>query len=411
MKKRIIVFLLIIISIGAAAYFIKAKNDAPILAEGITVEEGKYEEVISGIGYVEYEKEVVVRSEVGGKILTMPKTVSDRVEENELLMSIDDQDARLLYDDLAIAVELSKARLSDYKSAYYTSSSNVTKQEDIIVSEIEGLNLSLAQLENDIVNKTLLVNEGIVPQEELSILLENKDTLLQSIETLKVRQSAITKPSYTDKELSTAIEVAEKNRLQQEEALNKYQVISPIKGLIIESYAKEGELIQIGQDIMKIAADDKKYVIVDIDEKYLGDLKAGNEASLVLEQYPQEVIKGVINKTAPLINKETGTIEVKVEVLDKKDYFLQNMTVRVDFSTVSFDNAILIPGSYLVDEEELKVFILNQDQIVEERKVMVYNQNVASVYVTSGLNQGDIVLNPKDLEAGMIVDATIKGAE
>lgn len=88
--------------------------------------------------------------------------------------------------------------------------------------------------------------------------------------------------------------------------------------------------------------------------------------------------------------------------MEAKDRFLKNMTVRVDLEAVTFEDALILSGDYLSGDQEPVVLMENEGRVVE-RKVEVYNRNLAYVMITEGLSVGDYVLNPEGLVAGMEV--------
>ena len=371
--------------------------------------ESKYEEIISAIGYVEYDKEMTIRSEVGGIIKSMVYEESDRVNKGDVILTIDDTDARLIYDSLQLSVTLTEARLKDYKVNYNNAYSNVANQQDVYNQEKEALMVALRQLDDDINQTTTLVKKGVKSQTELDKLLDQKDSLKESLKTISVRQEASVLPSYTDEELNAAINAAKNNLLQQEKTLKKYTLTVPLSGIVLNSYVKEGELIKPNQDVIKVASDERKFVVVEIDEQYLNNIKIGDKAYLTSNQSSHEKVLGEVVKIAPIVKLETGTIEIKIEILDHKELFLQNMTVRVDLPAISFEKAIIIPGDYIVEDNGLFVFMKNDSDLVVRKEIEVYNKNLPKVYVLSGLNLGDIILNPYNLSEGDKVQVKIEG--
>nr|WP_172596195.1 efflux RND transporter periplasmic adaptor subunit [Petrocella atlantisensis] len=254
----------------------------------------------------------------------------------------------------------------------------------------------------------ILVDEGISPRSELEDLIEQQAQLAQSMKTTEARQKAIANPIYSASELAASVDAAKDSLRRQEEDLEKYIIESPIAGVLLESYVKEGELVGPGQNIMKIASDTRKFVVVAMDERYLSNITLDQEATLVTDQYR---VKGRIEEIAPAINRETGTVDIKVEILENLEAFLQNMTLRVDLATVTFDNALVIPGQYLVEEDGLKVYVQNEDKQAIAIDVEVYNKNLPTVYVTSGLEKGMTILDPEGLEEGMTVELKAEGVD
>ena len=224
----------------------------------------------------------------------------------------------------------------------------------------------------------------------------------------EAKRQAIADPNYTANQLVASVEEVKDSIRRQEEHMKKYDISAPISGVILEIYVKEGELAVSGQSIMKIASDTRKFVVVAIDEQYLPNIRIDQEAILVSNQLS---VRGRIEEIAPTINRETGTVDIRVEILEKLEAFLQNMTIRVDIKTVKTENALVIPGNYLVEKDGLKVYIQNNDNKVEAVEVEVYNKNLPMVNVTTGLKKGMILLDPEGLEEGMSVELKTEGVD
>ncbi|MCF8020451.1 MAG: efflux RND transporter periplasmic adaptor subunit [Vallitaleaceae bacterium] len=408
MKKKTIIGGVVVLVLLVSALALWANSNRPPVVNTYTVLEGPYEEVVSAIGYVDYEKEVIVSTQVGGIIREVAHDAGDRVDREALLITIDDNEARSIYEDLQTSLRLAQARLNDYQSIYGNNRNNTALQKDVLVKESANLELSMSQLMDRIEETKILVDEGISPRSELEDLIEQQAQLAQSMKTTEARQKAIANPSYSASELAASVDAAKDSLQRQEEDLEKYIIESPIAGVLLESYVKEGELVGPGQNIMKIASDTRKFVVVAMDERYLSNITLDQEATLVTDQYR---VKGRIEEIAPAINRETGTVDIKVEILENLEAFLQNMTLRVDLATVTFDNALVIPGQYLVEEDGLKVYVQNEDKQAIAIDVEVYNKNLPTVYVTSGLEKGMTILDPEGLEEGMTVELKAEGVD
>ncbi|PKM65782.1 MAG: hypothetical protein CVU95_14450 [Firmicutes bacterium HGW-Firmicutes-2] len=408
MKKKLIIGGTVGILVLVAAYTLWANNNQIPTVEAFIVEESMYQEVVSTIGYVAYEKEVVVSTQVGGILLSVFHEAGDRVDELTPLVSIDDNDAKNNYEDLQTSLKLAQARLADYQSGYGNNRNTIALQREVLNKESAGIEITKAQLQDQISKTTVLVEEGVSPRIELDNLLDQQAQLDQSIKTITARQEALADPGYTARELSASVEAAKDSIKRAEEDLEKYNIKSPISGVILERYVKEGELVGPGQNIMKIASDARKFVVVALDESYLPNINIGQEATLVTDLYK---VKGRIEEIAPAINRETGTVDIKVEILENLEVFLQNMTLRVDLTPITFDKALVVPGNYLVENGGLKVYTLNEANQVEAIQVEVYNRNLPMVYITSGLKKGMTILNPDGFEAGMTVSKKAEGVE
>jgi RND family efflux transporter MFP subunit len=196
---------------------------------------------------------------------------------------------------------------------------------------------------------------------------------------------------------------------KQEEELKKYTVTSSIDGIVMESYFDEGESVNIGDSLFKIASDHKKYAVVDVDEKYLNSLSVGKAVTVSSPLPASQSDKGIISEISPEVDYETGTIQIKVEILDNKEQYVKNMTVKILITTAAVENALVIPQRYLQSDDGLFVMGIDSSNRTVKKPVSVYNTNVERVYITEGLSIGDLILDPAGLKEGITVSVALEG--
>jgi multidrug efflux pump subunit AcrA (membrane-fusion protein) len=167
--------------------------------------------------------------------------------------------------------------------------------------------------------------------------------------------------------------------------------------LVVEVTNSQGEYAQMGQTLLKVVSDKKKFVEVDVDEKYYTTINKGNQVRLITEDASSSV-KGIVSFIAPSVNQENGTVSITVEIIESLDMFIENMTVQVDFVTTSIDDAIVISGQYLENDQELYVYTYLGNGQVEKRAVEVFNQNSSQIYITKGLEGNEELVLPEEVE-------------
>ncbi len=408
MKKKIVILSIIIISaVSVSIYAYSRISTMEILGYQVGTEQ--YTETVSAIGYVDYAGEIVVKAEAAGTVKSMDIQSGDRVSFDEQLLLIDNASALLDYEALEASLAVYEARLEDYSAGYRNAYSSTARQSAVYEEEKNSLLLQLESLDKDMENIRILVEEGIEPPSLLQTYEDEKAALNQSLSTVDARRKALAYPVYADGELKAALSTASVQLRQQEEALKKYTVTSPIDGIVLESYVDAGESVNIGDSLFKIASDSRKYAVVDVDEKYLSSLSVGKTVIVSSSLSASQSDKGVISQISPEVDYETGTIEIKVEILDNKDQYVKNMTVRILITTASIENALVIPQRYLVNDSGLFVMGVDGSNRTVKKPVSVYNTNVENVHITEGLSSGDIILDPAGLEEGTAVTIVLEG--
>ena len=89
---------------------------------------------------------------------------------------------------------------------------------------------------------------------------------------------------------------------------------SPRDGIVLERNVTEGMRAQPGEVLFRIADHSVVWAIVDIAERDLGGVTAGQRAIVRARSFPGREFAGRINIIYPQINKETRTARVRVEL-------------------------------------------------------------------------------------------------
>jgi HlyD family secretion protein len=412
MKKKVFAIIILALIVAVSYILFERNKNKVVSAVGYSVKSSNYKDMISSTGIVEYDKQVEVKTEVAGTLLELNGQVGDPIAQNALVAKLDNKQALIEYNNLVNQTLLSKARYEDYVKNYNVNVRSIEDQRVLQQKDIAALQLEKEQLGSKIITTTQLLKNGVVPSSDLDALKDQMALIDLKLVTANTKLEQLRTPELSVEEIKASIKVSNENVDKQKNQLTKYTIASPMEGIIINKKVEAGTYVQAGETLLTIASDKEKYVIVDIDEKYISKVAIGKEVQISIKAYPSEKLKGSVVKINPEVNKDKGTIGVKVKILDKPELFLQNMTVNVEFIGEAFDNTIVIPGEYLVEGADSTVYIVDSDGLVVKKKITVYNKNAKDVRVVEGLSQGDIILNPTNLKEGIKVDVSfLQGSE
>lgn len=408
MRKKIIIVIGSLITVCILAYCLYVSKQNPTSIKGYPVIQDTYTEQLSGIGYVEYSKEVSIKSEIGGYIKSLNVKEGNNTLAKDILLTLDDHDAQLKYDEIKANINLNKARYKDYMTTYNNSLQSVAHQQLVKQKELDGLYLNKTTLLDELETKEELLAAGAIPRKDVDDLKNQIDLINNKIDIAKVQLTALTDPPLANNELSESIQAAETQLIEQQNLLTKYTITSPLDGIVSKVYISEGQYIQPGEKLMDIVSPSTKTISLAIDEKYLSKITINTDASLYLEAYENQSFKGVVSSISPTVDATTGTIDVTITINEHPEYFLKDASVRVEFKIASFENALMIKGSNLIDDNGLFVYEANKNGIVTKVPVTIYNKNQNLVYITDGLTPDSIVLDPTQVKEGMKVTVSIE---
>lgn len=91
-------------------------------------------------------------------------------------------------------------------------------------------------------------------------------------------------------------------------------VESPIRGTVIKHYVQIGTFVTPLKPISLIAKIDQIKIIAQVSEADLPYIKLGQEVSVKVDAYGDKVFKGKLSKISPVVDRDTGKIEIEVIV-------------------------------------------------------------------------------------------------
>jgi Cu(I)/Ag(I) efflux system membrane fusion protein len=122
-------------------------------------------------------------------------------------------------------------------------------------------------------------------------------------------------------------------------------ITSPIGGIVIEKNANQGMYIDTGTKIYTIADLSQVWVKLDAYESDLVWLRYGQGVEFTTEAYPGEVFKGTISFMSPVLDAQTRTVKLRVNVKNPDGKLKPEMFVRaVVRSKVAMSGNVMDPA-------------------------------------------------------------------
>jgi HlyD family secretion protein len=120
--------------------------------------------------------------------------------------------------------------------------------------------------------------------------------------------------------------------------LDKHAIRAPFAGVIVERSAQPGEMISpmsaggfTRTGICTIVDMDSIEVEVEVNEAFIGRVRAGGPVSAVLDAYPSWTIPASVIAIIPTANREKATVKVRIALKQKDPRVLPDMGVKVTF--------------------------------------------------------------------------------
>ena len=262
----------------------------------------------------------------------------------------------------AVPVEVAKALRSPISASYSGTAALVADHEAQVTAKTGG------------VLKKLYVEEGMtVKAGQLLAELDDADTRAKAVQaeaqmhkseaTFAHAQAAIPKqliPQFEyeqDKfELQAQRAAYEGAKLQ----LSYTRILAPVDGVIAERSVKLGNMVQVNSNLFRIVGMDPLQAVLNVPERQLGILKAGQAVQLEADALPGKKFTGDILRIAPVVDPASGTFRVTCEFHDRTSELKPGMFGRIEIVYDHRDDALTIPRSALIEEDgETAVFVVD----------------------------------------------------
>jgi cobalt-zinc-cadmium efflux system membrane fusion protein len=110
-------------------------------------------------------------------------------------------------------------------------------------------------------------------------------------------------------------------------------LIAPVSGRVTERLVNAGAGIEAGRPLFTISNISSVWVIANVPEAQVGLLRTGAKAEVRVASIEQGSITGEITYIDPILNEETRTARVRIEVANLKEQLKVGMFVEVAFET------------------------------------------------------------------------------
>lgn len=321
-------------------------------------------------GFLAHEEEVMLSSEVIGKVADLMIEEGDSVRAGDLVLQVDDE-------SFLAGLEQSEAAVR------------------INTIDIERQEVRIKNLERQAARSKSLFEQSLVGEQEYESLMNQLD--LARIDFLSSKEGLAQSEAALDQVL---------------DQLSKTQIISPIDGVVTSLDIKVGETAIAsstnipGSSLMTIANPASIYTEVLVDEADIANIELGQNAEIVAIAYPDQPMQGVVRfiaNTAKVAQGRTGlSFVVKIDITDPGNVVLRpGMSCRAEIFTQQEQNVAAIPIEAIIFEEdrselrsEYFIFV-NDEGIARKTKIEVGLSDDEYQELTSSIDDNvEIVIGP-----------------
>ncbi|MBK9617347.1 MAG: efflux RND transporter periplasmic adaptor subunit [Uliginosibacterium sp.] len=326
-------------------------------------------------------------STLTGRIVAVAVREGDSVRAGQPLIGLES-------DELAAVLQQARAseRAADARLAGLRSSGRKSLQASIAQAQSV-----LANARADLQRQQSLLAQGFVSAARL-------DEARRSLAVAQAQlESAEAQAQANQDQGGSEIALAEAQRAQASAAtraaaakLAQATLTAPAAGRVLAREAEPGQIVQPGQKLLTLALSGPTELLALLDERYLAQLRVGQRAQVLADAYPQQRFAATVQRIAPQVDAQRGSIELRLALTPPEPAFLrEDMSLSVEVETGRRDSALVLPLQALRSEGAdgaASVWRVSPDGRVEIREIRLGLRTLAGVEVLQGLQVGDLVM-------------------
>ena len=206
-------------------------------------------------------------------------------------------------------------------------------------------------------------------------------------------QSAISNDEFNQLNLSMISTKA--NYVQAKERYEKCSLLAPFNGTIVDINLNLGEYISPGQihaPPVMLADMQQLMIQLSISEREISQIQIGQDALIHIKAYENTTFYGMVAQVGLMTSIGSNSYTVKVNINHNSNKLKLGMIADVSIITQRFDEAMLIPKRYILEDTNGSFVFIDQDENAAKKYITVEDTKHGIAMVTGELKFGDLLI-------------------
>lgn len=175
--------------------------------------------------------------------------------------------------------------------------------------------------------------------------------------------------------------------------LKETQITASFAGITGDRKVSIGQFVNQGTLLTTLIKQDPMKAELHIPERFLGQLKEGQNIEVTVAAYPNETFKGQVYFIDPQVNELTRTALIKAKLPNLDGRLLRGMFANLNLIVSIRQQALVVPETALImKSEDVFVFVVDAENKAQMREVKVGVRLVGQVEIVEGLIAGENVI-------------------
>lgn len=360
------------------------------------------------------DQQTDVAPTIGGKVVAVNFDVGSYVNRGDVLVRLDDRDARIRLEQAQAQVAQSQSQVEAARANVEQARANVRAvRAQLGLGEGEGFNVNeVAEVKNaqaalDLAEKQLkrferLLESGDVPRSQYDQAKAQRDQARSAYEaalnganqrfaSIRTAQAQVESAQAQVGTAQRAVQAAQTQVDAANKAITDTIIYSPISGTVQERNADPGEFIGTQGKIATLVRTNPLRMRIDVPEQSIGNARVGQSISLTTSAYPDRQFAGTIVRIVPGLNPQSRTMTAEAEVNNIDGLLKPGQFATVKILLPESRSAVMVPLRSVRQEGTTnRVFVIREGR-AEERIVQLGETENDMIEVKNGVTADEKV--------------------
>lgn len=293
-----------------------------------------------------------------------------------------------------IPVETATPERGDIYALYSGTAPIEAYAEADVIAKVEGEIREMLVEEGDDVSKNQVLAR--LDGDRLRLELNESEARLRKLQrdyqrNVDLREKGLISEGDFDK-IKFDMEALEASHNLAQLELDYTQIRAPIDGVVSERYVKLGNTIKVGEPLFRVTSLDPLVAYLFIPEREYRRIAPGQPVAIVIDALAGEPIPASVTRVSPIVDPETGTFKITVEIDDPERRIKPGMFGRLSVVYDKRENVLKIPRSALLEDAgSTSVFVVENGVAISKPVETGYGDR-GMVEIINGIVDGEQVV-------------------
>ncbi|MGI9067030.1 MAG: efflux RND transporter periplasmic adaptor subunit [Pyrinomonadaceae bacterium] len=320
------------------------------------------------------DQQTDVAPSVAGKVVAIGVDLGSYVKRGQMIVRLDDVDAKLRVQQAQAQIEQAKAALRQAEEKAGIRAGHLF--DPTRVPEVANARVGLELAEKNLRRAEKLIESGDVSRSVYDQQKAQRDQLKEAYE------SALSLARQNFAAVATAranLANAESQLGLAQRTLSYALVFSPIDGYVAERTADLGEYVSPTAKVATIVRINPLRVRIDIPEQAIPEVSVGQSVFVTTSAWPDRNFSGRIARISPNVTPTSRTLTVEAEIANSSGVLKPGQFATVRILQSRAQPAVLVPSRAVRTESGVSRVFVIKDGHAQERLVQL------------GQSEGDLV--------------------